>query len=71
MNICLEKRRFLSFIKFWSGKRNTENIITDYSEEHSSTFERFQFEPEKKNNVWYESHEKEATEAVVCRYSSK
>ena len=78
---------FSSFIKFCSSKRNTENTISDlyfneesdYSEEstssnevfHSTILQKFYFEPEQKKTCDNESHDKETTEAVVRRYSSK
>ena len=83
--VCYD--RFSSFIKFWSSERNTENTTSDlyfneesdYSEENKSNNENFwfsilqpfQFEPEQKKTCNNESHEKETTEAVVRRYSSK
>ena len=55
------------------------NEESDYSEEntcdneefHSSILQPFQFELEQKKTSGNESHEKETTEAVVRRYSSK
>ena len=55
------------------------NEESDYSEENTSgnedfcstILQPFQFEPEKKKTCGNEGHEKETTEAVVRRYSSK
>ena len=55
------------------------NEASDYSEENTSDNEDFrsiilqpfQFESEQKKTCGNESHEKETTEAVVRRYSSK
>ena len=55
------------------------NEVSDYSEENTSKNEDFgstilqpfQFESEQKKTCSNESHEKEATDEVVPRYSSK
>ena len=55
------------------------NKASDYSDEnisnnedfHSTNLQPFQFEPKQKKTCGNESHQKDTTEVVVCRYSSK
>ena len=50
---------------------NNEENTSDNEDFRSTIFQPFQFEPEQKKMRVNESHEKETTEAVVRRYSSK
>ena len=74
-------------MKISPSKKNTENTMSDlyFNEEsdcseeytsdnenfHSTILQPFQFEPTKKKKCGNESHEKETTETIVRRYSSK
>ena len=57
---------------YFNGESDYSEESTSDSEDFQSTIlQPFQFEPEQKKKCANESHEKETTEAVVRRYSSK
>ena len=50
----------------YSEENRSENEVF-----HSTILQKFQFDPEQRKTCGNKSHQKETTEAIVRRYSSK